>query len=79
MKILYEKKDLIPAPDHWPNRYNACTDPCDMIKGPCVCGAWHNLEEEWVKFGMVKYGFYDFIVGYSMPDFIFNKEEDNGK
>ena len=22
---------------------------CDMDKGPCSCGAWHDLEEERVK------------------------------
>ncbi len=25
--------------------HNACTDRCDMAFGPCVCGAWHNLDE----------------------------------
>lgn len=79
MKTSYEKRDWIPVPNHWPKRHNACNQPCDFIRGHCACGAAHKLEEEWVKIGMVKYGFYDFIVGYSMPDFIFNKEKDNGK
>ena len=26
--------------------YNACTDPCDMLEGPCACGAWYH-QEEW--------------------------------
>lgn len=26
--------------------HNACTDPCDMLQGPCACGAWHH-QEEW--------------------------------
>ena len=26
--------------------YNACTEPCDMLEGPCACGAWHQ-QEEW--------------------------------
>lgn len=26
--------------------YNACTDPCDMLEGPCACGAWHH-QAEW--------------------------------
>lgn len=26
--------------------WNACTDPCDMLSGPCACGAWHQ-QEEW--------------------------------
>ncbi len=25
--------------------FNACPDPCDMIDGPCACGAWHNAKE----------------------------------
>ena len=28
--------------------HNACTDSCDMIDGPCACGAWHNAKE-WIK------------------------------
>ncbi len=27
--------------------HNACTDSCDMIDGPCACGATHNVKE-WV-------------------------------
>ncbi len=27
------------------NRYNACTDSCDMYDGPCACGAWHYPDE----------------------------------
>jgi len=26
--------------------YNASTEPCDMLSGPCSCGAWHH-QEEW--------------------------------
>jgi hypothetical protein len=31
--------------------YNACTEPCDMLQGPCVCGATHHQEEwpEWLQ------------------------------
>ena len=25
--------------------YNSCTDPCDVLVGPCVCGAWHTAED----------------------------------
>lgn len=24
--------------------YNACTDRCDMLDGPCACGAWHKID-----------------------------------
>lgn len=44
------------VPDHWPPSYNADNDPCDMIDGPCACGGWHSLDEEWVKINMERYG-----------------------
>jgi hypothetical protein len=25
--------------------YNACTEPCDMLVGPCACGAWHHWDD----------------------------------
>ena len=28
--------------------HNACTDSCDMIDGPCACGASHNVKE-WIE------------------------------
>lgn len=43
-------------PDHWPKRYNACTDPCDMLEGPCACGAWHRRDEGWVQHMIVQHG-----------------------
>ena len=79
MKRIYEKGDWITVPNHWPNRHNACNEPCDFIRGHCACGGAHNLEEEWVKLGMIKYGFYDFIVGYTIPAFVFNGNINNEK
>lgn len=32
-------------PADWPKYYNACNDPCDMLEGPCACGATHILGE----------------------------------
>ncbi len=29
--------------------FNACTDPCDMLHGPCACGAWHTATEWAIK------------------------------
>lgn len=29
--------------------YNACSEPCDMLVGPCVCGAYHTEEELYKK------------------------------
>ncbi len=45
--ILYHP--FIMCPDHWPKRYNAYNEPCDMLEGLCVCGAWHNQNEDWAK------------------------------
>jgi len=25
--------------------YNACSERCDMLVGPCCCGAWHSEDE----------------------------------
>ena len=25
--------------------FNACNEPCDMLIGPCACGAWHQPED----------------------------------
>ncbi len=37
---------LVGMPKDWIGQvHNACTDPCDMICGPCVCGAWHHFDE----------------------------------
>lgn len=44
--------------EHVGKFYNACTDPCDMLQGPCACGATHKQEEwpDWLQlevFGFV--------------------------
>jgi len=25
--------------------HNACTDACDVVNGPCACGAWHSIDD----------------------------------
>ncbi len=48
--VLRYENGLIPWPDGWTDRhYNACNEPCDMLIGPCCCGAWHDAEEPWVR------------------------------
>lgn len=46
-KIVIWENGLIPMPiDRIGDFFNgSCPDPCDMIKGPCVCGAWHHLRD----------------------------------
>jgi hypothetical protein len=47
---------ILPIPDHWPPHYNANTSPCDIIQGPCACGAWHQLDDDWVLKNLQQYG-----------------------
>ena len=37
----------MPSEMHGLFHNGGCTDPCDMMDGPCACGAWHNVKE-WV-------------------------------
>lgn len=32
--------------------YNASSEPCDMLVGPCCCGAWHS-KEDWISRGFM--------------------------
>lgn len=50
------EEEIITYPDHWPKRHNSCLEPCDVIEGPCVCGAWHYEDDNWVKSFISKYG-----------------------
>ena len=52
-----EMGDIMRYPDHWPKRYNACSEPCDVIDGPCCCGAWHSVFD--FQAMIVAYGFED--------------------
>jgi len=43
-------------PANWTDRhYNACRQPCDMLIGPCSCGAWHQEHEDWVQAMLFKH------------------------
>jgi len=53
---------MIPVPNFWPDHFNASYQKCDMIEGPCSCGAWHNKDEEWIKENIEKYGLANFSV-----------------
>ncbi len=42
------ENNLMSMPVAWIGQvHNASTDPCDMLCGPCACGAWHHLNE-WI-------------------------------
>lgn len=41
---------VVPWPADWTDRhYNASREPCDCLVGPCLCGAWHTEDEDWVR------------------------------
>jgi hypothetical protein len=57
-RILRSPNGLVPWPDDFApgdRHYNASNEPCDMLVGPCSCGAWHCEEEPWVQALLVKY------------------------
>ena len=43
-------RGLIPYTKEWPSVYNGSNEPCDMLDGPCGCGAYHSLKEWYKKF-----------------------------
>jgi hypothetical protein len=48
--VLRSENGLVPWPREWTDyHYNACNEPCDMLVGPCACGAWHQETEAWVR------------------------------
>lgn len=41
---------LVAWPQGWTDyHHNASREPCDMLVGPCSCGAWHTEDEPWVQ------------------------------
>ena len=50
MNILYKENGMVPWPDGWDGEnHNGIKEPCDMLVGPCSCGAWHYEKEYWVE------------------------------
>lgn len=40
------KNGFLPMPEEFCGMFfNASTEPCDMLVGPCSCGAWHYIHE----------------------------------
>jgi len=48
IKHLREKAEFDMPVDMQGKHFNACNDSCDMIDGPCACGAWHSAKE-WIE------------------------------
>ena len=43
-------------PTNWTDRhYNGGREPCDLLVGPCSCGAWHTEQEDWVRAMLLKH------------------------
>jgi len=43
---LDPRSGLLGWPSGWDERnYNGSNEPCDMIVGPCACGAWHGPDD----------------------------------
>lgn len=40
---------LIPYPAMASKSFNACTEPCDMLQGPCACGGTH-IATDWNEY-----------------------------
>jgi hypothetical protein len=53
---LHQVHGIVPWPEDWTDRhFNANAEPCDMLAGPCVCGAWHDQTEPWVQALLVRH------------------------
>jgi len=47
---------VVPWPEDWADRhFNANSEPCDTLAGPCACGAWHDPTEPWVQMLLTKH------------------------
>lgn len=50
MNTLSKQNGMVAWPDGWTGEnYNGSKEPCDMLVGPCSCGAWHYETEYWVR------------------------------
>ena len=53
-RVLFKHSEsgMVPWPEEWEDRHyngvHGCGEPCDMLVGPCACGAFHLETEEWV-------------------------------
>ena len=53
---LHKVHGVVPWPEDWTDRhFNANSEPCDTLAGPCACGAWHDPTEPWVQMLLAKH------------------------
>jgi hypothetical protein len=51
-----DRNGLVPWPAEWAGyHYNARKEPCDVLVGPCSCGAWHTETEDWVREALARH------------------------
>lgn len=48
-KAALDLKKLVPWPEDWPKYQQSASGFCDMLIGPCICGAWHESGEFQLK------------------------------
>jgi hypothetical protein len=46
---------VVPWPANWTDRHYNGREPCDLLVGPCSCGAWHQEHEDWVQAMLFKH------------------------
>lgn len=55
IQVAHYSKSIVSWPRDWPRYKQDCfasyKDSCDMLRGPCRCGAWHQLGEFQMKKG----------------------------
>jgi len=47
--VLKRGNGCVPWPDGWTDCHYNGGERCDMLVGPCSCGAWHTETEDWVR------------------------------
>jgi hypothetical protein len=50
-RVVKHCNGFLEYPEHWPRYVNGTGEPCDMLQGPCCCGAWHELSEWTIDVG----------------------------
>jgi hypothetical protein len=48
-QVLKEVNGYVPWPKNWLDRHYNGNEPCDTLRGPCACGAFHQTDEDWVQ------------------------------
>ena len=53
---LCRTNGMVPWPANWTDRHHSGgREPCDMLVGPCSCGAWHLESDDWVRAMLFKH------------------------